>query len=101
IAARITPSRLAAAPRVKRWAAQRKPRLEKDCAMRQVILIPDTESGGTNAEVPSSPGCYSQGETREQAIANIREAIALHIESMIAHGEEVPEDVAPIQLIAV
>lgn len=66
--------------------------------MRQVILIPDTESGGYVVEVPSLPGCYSQGETREEAIANIREAIALHIESMIAHGEEVPEDVAPIEL---
>ncbi len=66
--------------------------------MRQVILIPDTESGGYVVEVPSLPGCYSQGETREEAIANIREAIALHTESMIAHGEEVPEDVAPIEL---
>ena len=66
--------------------------------MRQVILIPDTESGGYVVEVPSLPGCYSQGETREEALANIREAIALHIESMIAHGEEVPEDVAPIEL---
>lgn len=61
--------------------------------MRQVILIPDTESGGYVVEVPSLPGCYSQGETQEEAIANIREAIALHIESLIAHGEEVPDDV--------
>jgi len=61
--------------------------------MRQVILIPDLESGGYVVEVPTLPGCYSQGETQAEAIANIREAIALHIESMIAHGEEVPEDV--------
>ena len=61
--------------------------------MRQVILIPDLESGGYVVEVPTLPGCYSQGETQDEAIANIREAIALHIESMIAHGEEVPEDV--------
>lgn len=60
--------------------------------MRQVILISDRESGGYIVEVPSLPGCYSQGETREEALANIREAINLHIESMIAHGEEVPED---------
>lgn len=66
--------------------------------MRQVILIPDRESGGFVVEVPSLPGCYSQGETKEEAIANIREAINLHIESMIAHGEDVPEDVDPIQL---
>ncbi len=61
--------------------------------MRQVILIPDVENGGYVVEVPSLPGCYSQGETQEEAIANIRAAIALHIESLIAHGEDVPEDV--------
>jgi predicted RNase H-like HicB family nuclease len=66
--------------------------------MRQVILIPDRDSGGYVVEVPSLPGCYSQGETVEEALANIREAISLHIESIIAHGEEVPEDIAPILL---
>ncbi len=57
--------------------------------MRQVILIPDPD-GGFVVEVPSLPGCYSQGETVEEALANIREAIDLHIASMTAHGEEVP-----------
>ena len=61
--------------------------------MRQVILIPDLESGGYVVEVPSLPGCYSQGETQAEAIANIREAIDLHVASLIAHGEDVPEDV--------
>jgi predicted RNase H-like HicB family nuclease len=32
------------------------------------------------AEVPSLPGCVSQGKTREEALANIQEAIALHVE---------------------
>ena len=68
--------------------------------MRQVILIPD-ETGGFVVEVPSLPGCYSQGETVEEALENIKEAIELHIEDMIAAGEEVPEDVAPILLKAV
>ncbi|MBK8034122.1 MAG: type II toxin-antitoxin system HicB family antitoxin [Chloroflexi bacterium] len=68
--------------------------------MRQVILIPDPD-GGFVVEVPSLPGCYSQGETEAEALANIREAIDLHIESMIAHGEEVPEDYAPIQLATI
>ena len=58
---------------------------------RQVILIPD-ETGGYVVEVPSLPGCFSQGETVDEALASIREAIALHIESMIAHDEEVPDD---------
>lgn len=63
--------------------------------MRQVILIPD-ESGGYVVEVPSLPGCYSQGETEEEALENIKEAIALHIEDMIAAGEEVPDDTCPV-----
>jgi len=58
--------------------------------MRQVILIPD-ETGGYVVEVPSLPGCYSQGETEEEALANIRDAIALHIEDMIDAGEPVPD----------
>jgi predicted RNase H-like HicB family nuclease len=57
--------------------------------MRQVILIPD-ETGGYVVEVPSLPGCYSQGETVDEALTNIREAIALHIEDMVAQGEDVP-----------
>ncbi|MGQ0601842.1 MAG: type II toxin-antitoxin system HicB family antitoxin [Anaerolineales bacterium] len=42
--------------------------------MRQVILYPG-EDGFWVAECPCLPGCVSQGETKEQAIANIREAI--------------------------
>lgn len=69
--------------------------------MRQVILIPD-ETGGYVVEVPSLPGCYSQGESVEEALENIREAIDLHIEDILASGEEVPDDVpAPILLKAV
>lgn len=60
--------------------------------MRQVVLIPD-EGGGYVVEVPSLPGCYSQGETIDEALENIREAIELHIEDMIEAGEEVPDDV--------
>ena len=56
--------------------------------MRQVVLIPD-EDGGYIAEVPSLPGGYSQGESVEETLANIKEAIGLHIESMIAHSQDV------------
>lgn len=69
--------------------------------MRQVILIPD-EDGGYTVEVPSLPGCISEGDTIDEALENIREAIELHIESMIAHGEEVPEDYSqPLQIMTV
>ena len=69
--------------------------------MRQVILIPDMESGGYTVTVPSLPGCISEGDTKEEALANIREAIDLFVEDMIADGEEVPEDVAPVELALV
>lgn len=68
--------------------------------MRQVILVPDPD-GGYVVEVPSLPGCYSQGETVEEALSNIREAIELHIETMIEDGEEVPEDVGETILMKV
>ncbi len=69
--------------------------------MRQVILIPD-EAGGYTVEVPSLPGCISEGDTVDEALENIKDAIALHIESLIAHGEPVPDDVpAPIQIASV
>lgn len=64
--------------------------------MRQVIIIPDEEDGGYIAEVPSLPGYYSQGETVEETLANIREAIALHIADRVASGEEIPEDFAEL-----
>jgi predicted RNase H-like HicB family nuclease len=59
-----------------------------------VIVIPDLESGGFTVTVPSLPGCISEGDTEAEALANIRDAIDLYIEDMIADGEEVPEDVA-------
>jgi antitoxin HicB len=58
--------------------------------MRQVILIPDEDGAGYTVEVPSLPGCISEGDTLEEALANIKEAIDLYIESLRAHGEPVP-----------
>jgi predicted RNase H-like HicB family nuclease len=68
--------------------------------MRQVILIPD-ETGGYVVDVPSLPGCISQGDTIDEALANIREAIELYIEGMADLGREVPEDSGQILLMAV
>lgn len=66
--------------------------------MRQIILIPDLEEGGYTVEVPSLPGCVSQGDTLEEALANIKEAIELWIEDAVEHGEEIPEDYPPVQV---
>lgn len=58
---------------------------------RRVILYPG-EDGSVVAEVPSLPGCISQGKTRAEALANIQEAIALHVEVLQERGEPVPDD---------
>jgi predicted RNase H-like HicB family nuclease len=58
--------------------------------MKYRVLVEEDEDGVFVAEVPSLPGCISQGETREEALANIKEAIAVYVESLEAHGEAVP-----------
>jgi predicted RNase H-like HicB family nuclease len=58
---------------------------------RRVLLYPG-EDGYTVAEVPSLPGCVSQGRTRDEALLNIQEAIALHEEVLRERGEPVPDD---------
>jgi predicted RNase H-like HicB family nuclease len=45
----------------------------------QVILEPSDE-GGFTALVPALPGCFSEGDTKKEALANIREAIELYLE---------------------
>jgi len=59
--------------------------------MRQVILTPG-EDGYWVAEVPSLPGCISQGKTREEALTNIREAIDGYIAALKEDGLIVPVD---------
>jgi predicted RNase H-like HicB family nuclease len=58
--------------------------------MKYRVLIEQDEDGVFVAEVPSLPGCISQGQTRQEAVENIKEAIALYLESLAAHGEAVP-----------
>ena len=49
----------------------------------KVFIEPDKEAGGYVVTCPSLPGCYSQGETVEESLANIREAIELCLDDMI------------------
>jgi antitoxin HicB len=57
-----------------------------------IILHPDIEEGGYTVTVPTLPGCVTQGETLEEAIAMAKDAIRLHVETLIASGEPVPEE---------
>ncbi|QQL50428.1 type II toxin-antitoxin system HicB family antitoxin [Mucilaginibacter ginkgonis] len=54
-------------------------------------MKPEPE-GGFTVNVPALPGCISYGETLEEARTNAQEAIELYIESLRAHGEEIPSD---------
>ena len=56
---------------------------------RRVLLYPG-EDGYVVAEVPSFTGCFSQGKTLDEALANVREAISLHEEVLRERGEPVP-----------
>ena len=57
----------------------------------QVILEPSEDLGFT-VYVPSLPGCISEGDSFEEALENIQEAIELYIESLRAHGDPIPEE---------
>jgi antitoxin HicB len=58
------------------------------------ILIEKNEEGGYTVTVPSLPGCITQGDTWEEAIAHAREAIAGYVETLLALGKQVPLEVA-------
>ncbi len=58
--------------------------------MKYRVLIEQDEDDMYVAEVPTLPGCISQGKTREEAVENVREAIAAYLESLEAHGEPIP-----------
>jgi antitoxin HicB len=58
------------------------------------VIITSDEDGMYVIEVPSLPGCISQGRTRTEAIDNIKDAIAGYLESLDAHGERVAPQIS-------
>ncbi len=62
--------------------------------MRYRVLIEQDEDGVYVAEVPALPGCISQGQTRSEAVDNIKEAIVAYLESLRAHNEPVPPSIS-------
>jgi predicted RNase H-like HicB family nuclease len=61
--------------------------------MKYRVLIEIDEDGVFIAEVPALPGCISQGKTRAEALTNIKEAIAVYLDSLKAHGDPVPPSI--------
>jgi len=57
-----------------------------------VIIIHPDETGGYWTEVPALPGCGSQGETVEEAVAMTRDAIQGYLASLKKQGEPIPDE---------
>jgi len=60
--------------------------------LRYKITLRKEREGGYTVTVPSLPGCVTYGATIEEAINMAKEAIELYIESLKAHGEEIPTE---------
>ena len=58
---------------------------------RYLVIIEHEEGANYSAYVPDLPGCVSTGDTRQDVLRNIREAIVFHIEGLREDGLEVPE----------
>ena len=61
--------------------------------MKYRVIIEQDEDGMFVAEVPSLPGCISQGKTRSEVLRNIQEAIEVYVESLKAHNEPIPPSI--------
>ncbi len=60
--------------------------------MRYTVVLERESDGGYVVTVPALPGCVSQGDTRPEALVNIREAIELYVEDCRDAGDPVPTD---------
>lgn len=66
-----------------------------------VLLLPDAEFGGYTVEVPMLPGVVTEGRTRDEALGNVREAIELFLDDLLADGEELPDSPEQPELVSV
>jgi len=60
--------------------------------MRYTVVLEQEDDGGFSVSVPALPGCHSQGDSRAEAMANIREAIELYVENLRDAGESIPTE---------
>ena len=69
--------------------------------MRQVVIYPDREGSVWVAEVPSLPGCVTQGDTRKDVLRNARDAIETWIDGAQRVGLPIPEETFDVQVCVV
>jgi len=60
---------------------------------RYRVIIEQDEDGVFISECPTLPGCISQGTTRQEAVSNIKDAIAGYLESLRKHNEPIPPSI--------
>lgn len=58
----------------------------------EIVVEKEAADEGFSAYSPTLPGCFSNGKTVEEAKNNIRQAIHLHVESLLAHGQPIPQN---------
>ena len=68
--------------------------------MKFIVTLEPGEDGFIIAECPALPGCITQGATKEEALANIREAVELNLESRKALGLPLEVDTAEVEVAA-
>ncbi len=59
---------------------------------RYTVLLERESDGGYHASCPALPGCHTQGDTLDEAVENISDAMRLYLESLRDHGEDIPEE---------
>lgn len=59
---------------------------------KYTVILHPADEGGYWAEVPAIPGCYSQGETIEETLLHIREAIEAHLAALEGEGQAIPRE---------
>lgn len=72
-------------------------------SLHYTVILEREEDGGYHAFVPALPGCHTQGDTIDEALANAREAIQAYLDSLKAEGEPAPvEDIIikPVEIAA-
>ena len=65
------------------------------------IILERQPDGGFHAYCPTLKGCHSQGDSLDEAVENIREAIAAYLQSVKAHGEAIPQEdllIKPVEI---
>jgi predicted RNase H-like HicB family nuclease len=74
----------------------------KQTSYNYTVLLEKEQDGGYHAFCPVLKGCHSQGDTFEESVENITEAIELYIESLVADNQPIPREnliVKPISIL--